>query len=147
MAFTYANVSDLTTLKSLSAQELEASADLIQYASSLLYTKAEIVGVDLDAKVESSEAYAIAVKAVVVQAVLRALSAISGNDNINLSQMSQSAMGYSISMSYSNASKAVYFLDNELKELGLTKKQVYGGLDLYEYTSPWGYSDPKKTID
>lgn len=68
-------------------------------------------------------------KSVVVQAVVRALNSIS-NVNMAATQSSETIGSYSYSMVYANAGQSLYFLRNELKELGL-KRQTYGAVEFY----------------
>ncbi len=68
-------------------------------------------------------------KNIVVQAVVRALDAISDTAPA-VTQASQSALGYSASMTYLNAGQSLYFLRNELKDLGFMQ-QTYGALEVY----------------
>lgn len=77
---------------------------------------------------EIGKDYENVVKSVVVQAVCRALNSIS--DSPAVTQESQSALGYSASMTYLNAGQSLYFLRNELKELGLLR-QRFGALEVY----------------
>jgi hypothetical protein len=69
------------------------------------------------------------VKSIVIQSVTRALNSIS-DASPALTQGSETNGSYSVSMTYLNAGQSLYFLRNELKELGL-KRQVYGALELY----------------
>ena len=69
-------------------------------------------------------------KDIIVRAVLRAVDAIADSSPA-ASQASQSAMGYSVSMTYLNAGQQLYFLRNELKELGVMR-QRYGAMEVYD---------------
>ncbi len=133
MSKRYAEVSDIAALgKSLTAQEQEAAEILLDTASSKLRITARKYGKDIDAMIAdevSGEDYALVVKSVVIQAVLRALTSIADTSPA-LTQGSQSAMGYSISMTYLNAGQSLYFLRNELKDLGLLR-QTYGAMEVY----------------
>lgn len=130
MGTVYASVSDITALGiSLTAQQQEAAAILLNTASSKLRLAAAKHGKDLDALIAASEDYGAAVKGIVIQAVTRALNSITDSSPA-LSQGSETNGSYSISMTYLNAGQSLYFLRNELKELGLMR-QTYGALDLY----------------
>ena len=133
MSKRYAEVSDIVALgKNLTAQEKEAAEIMLDTASSKLRITAQKYGKNIDAMIAdevSGEDYALVVKSVVIQAVLRALTSIADSSPA-LTQGSQSAMGYSISMTYLNAGQSLYFLRNELKDLGLLR-QTYGAMEVY----------------
>ena len=129
MGANYAAVSDILVLGiSLTAQQETAAEALITQASAKLRNIAKKANENLDELV-TDEDYAMAVKSVVVQAVVRALNSID-TDGAAVSQGSETNGQYSISMTYLNAGQSLYFLRNELKELGL-KKQMCGFLDVY----------------
>lgn len=130
----YAEISDITALgKDLTAQEKEAAEILLDTASSKLRITAHKYGKDIDEMIEDEKMgddYALVVKNVVIQAVLRALTSIS--DTLPaITQGSQSALGYSVSMTYLNAGQSLYFLRNELKGLGLLR-QTFGAMEVYD---------------
>lgn len=130
----YAEISDITALgKDLTAQEKEAAEILLDTASSKLRITAHKYGKDIDEMIKDEKMgddYALVVKNVVIQAVLRALTSIS--DTLPaITQGSQSALGYSVSMTYLNAGQSLYFLRNELKGLGLLR-QTFGAMEVYD---------------
>lgn len=130
----YAEISDITALgKDLTAQEKEAAEILLDTASSKLRITAHKYGKDIDEMIKDEKMgddYALVVKNVVIQAVLRALTSIS--DTLPaITQGSQSALGYSVSMTYLNAGQSLYFLRNELKDLGLLR-QTFGAMEVYD---------------
>lgn len=129
----YAAVSDLTKLgKNLTAAQSEAAESLIETASAKLRTIARKYGKDIDKMIadeEAGEDFALAVKNTVIQAVMRAMSSIEDTAPA-ITQASQSGLGYSASMTYLNAGQSLYFLRNELKELGLMR-QTYGALEVF----------------
>ena len=133
MGTVYASVNDLTALGiSLTAQQQESAEILLETASARLRIEAEKYGRDVDEMIadeKSGEDYALTVKNIIVQAVTRALSSISDTEPA-VTQASQSALGYSVSMNYLNAGQSLYFLRNELKDLGFMR-QVYGALEVY----------------
>ena len=126
----YATIQDIQVLKSLTAQQQEAAAILLDTASSKLRLAAKKCGKDLDALIAADADYGAAVKSIVIQSVTRALNSISDSAPA-LSQGSETNGQYSISMTYLNAGQSLYFLRNELKELGL-RRQVYGAIDIYD---------------
>lgn len=130
MGTVYASVSDITALGiSLTAQQQEAATILLNTASSKLRLAATKHGKNLDALIAASEDYGDAVKGIVIQAVTRALNSIADSAPA-ATQGSESNGNYSISMTYLNAGQSLYFLRNELKELGLMR-QIFGAIELY----------------
>ena len=131
MGTVYASVSDITALGiSLTAQQQEAAAILLDTASSKLRLTAKKYGKDLDALIADDADYGAAVKSIIIQSVTRALNSITDSAPA-LSQGSETNGQYSISMTYLNAGQSLYFLRNELKELGL-RRQTYGAIELYD---------------
>lgn len=130
MGTVYASVEDITALGiSLTATQRDAAEILLSTASSKLRLIAKRYGIDLDEAITADDDYNAAVKSIVVQSVTRALNSIS-DASPAASQGSETNGSYSISMTYLNAGQSLYFLRNELKEIGL-KRQVYGALELY----------------
>ena len=126
----YATVNDITALGiSLSAQQMSAAEVLLPEASAKLRIAAKKYHKDIDALIADDEDYLLAVKSVVVQAVTRALNSLSDSDPA-VSQMSQSGLGYTATMTYFNAGQSLYFLKSELRDLGLMN-QTYGALEVY----------------
>lgn len=130
MSRTYATVNDLIRLgKTLTAQEYEQAESLLSTASAKLRVLAKKYGKNIDEMIEKDEDYLLVVKEIVVNAVKRALDAYS-DGSAAATQTSQSAMGYSVSMTYLNAGQSLYFLRNELKDLGVLR-QRYGAMEVY----------------
>jgi hypothetical protein len=126
----YASVSDITALGiSLTPQQEAAAEVLISQASAKLRLAAKKYGKSIDKLIADDEDYSEAVKSVTVQAVTRALNSIADSDPA-VSQVTQSGLGYSASMTYFNAGQSLYFLKSELKDLGLMR-QIYGALEVY----------------
>lgn len=134
MGAVYAEVSDITVLGiALTAAQQETAAVLLEQASAKLRLEAAGRGADIDALIAdevSGADYALAVKSVVVSSVVRALSTLTASASAAVSQETQSGLGYSASWTYVNAGQSLYFMRNELKELGLTD-QCYGALEVY----------------
>ncbi|MBP5362861.1 MAG: hypothetical protein J6Y71_07590 [Ruminococcus sp.] len=130
MSTNYAAVSDILALGvSLTPQQQASAEVLIEQASAKLRITAKKYGKDIDAIIAADSDYKIVVKNVTVQAVIRALNSLSDTDPA-VSQTSQSALGYSVSMTYFNAGQSLYFLRNELKDLGFMQ-QTYGAMEVY----------------
>lgn len=134
MGAVYATVSDILAMGiTLTSAQQDTAAVLLEQASAKLRLAAADRGYDIDALISvpvRGEDYALVVKSVVVSSVIRALNALSAPDTAAVSQASQSGLGYSASWTYVNAGQSLYFLNNELKELGLTD-QRYGALEVY----------------
>ncbi len=131
MSTVYATVDDLRTLRSLTAQEKEAAAVLLPQASAKLRLTAQRYRADIDARIAdetTGEDYAQAVKSVVVAAVFRALSAL--GQSATATQNTESIGAYSLTYTFANAGQQLYFLRNELRDLGLLR-QTFGMLDIY----------------
>ena len=96
--------------------------------SDSLRVEAKKVGKDLDKMVQESPSYANVVKSVTVDVVARTL--MTSTDHEPMTQMTESALGYSFSGSYLVPGGGLFIKDSELKRLGL-KKQRYGVIELY----------------
>lgn len=130
MGTAYASVSDITALGiSLTAAQSNAAEILLRTASSKLRLIAKKRGKNIDDMITADEDYGDAVKNAVIQATTRALNSIS-DCNPAISQGSETNGSYSVSMTYINAGQSLYFLRNELKDLGLLR-QVYGAIEIY----------------
>lgn len=133
MGAVYASVEDITALgRSLTNQQSEAADVLLAQASAKLRLSAQKYGKNIDNMIAdpvTGEDFALAVKSVVVQAVCRALDSVESSTVV--SQGTESIGAYSMTMSYLNAGQSLYFLRNELKDLGLMQ-QRYGFINLYD---------------
>lgn len=132
MGRVYASVGDITSLgRTLTLAQEQAAQNLLETASAKLRITAAKYGKDIDGMITDAatgEDFALAVKSVIVQAVCRALNSMDTSPAIT--QGSQSALGYSASVTYLNAGQSLYFLRNELKDLGILR-QTYGALEVY----------------
>ena len=130
MGAVYATIADVELLRPLTLQEQEQTPVLLENASAKLRLLAKKYGRSLDELIAEDEDYGTAVKAVVVQAVIRALNSITDNTPPAV-QSSQAAMGYSLSMTWLNSGQSLYFLKNELKDLGLMR-QRFSVMEVYK---------------
>jgi hypothetical protein len=128
----YATVSDITAIgRTLTAQQSDAASVLLTQASAKLRLTARQYGKDIDAMIADADTgadFALAVKSVVVQAVCRALDAVDSSGTV--SQASETLGAYTYSYSYANAGQNLYFLNNELRDLGL-RRQRFGVLEVF----------------
>lgn len=126
---TFATVEDLETLWcSLKFDERKRAEALLTIVSDSLREEAKKVSKDLDKMVADSPSYSSVVKSVTVDVVARTL--MTSTDQEPMTQMAESAMGYSFSGSYLVPGGGLFIKDSELKRLGL-KKQRYGVIELY----------------
>ena len=130
MGAVYAQLSDLELYKQLTAEEQTQALTLLAAASAKLRLTAKRYGKDLDAMIDADEDMLPVVKEMVVTCVRRAMEAYAGSAQA-ATQTSQSALGYSVSMTYLNAGQSLYYLRNELKDLGILRQQ-YGAMEVYD---------------
>lgn len=131
MAAEYATIEDVIKLgRKLTAEEQEKAAALLPVACAKLSTACKKYGNDLDIMIADEPDVELVAKDIIVRATLRAVDTIADSSPAT-SQASQSAMGYSVSMTYLNAGQQLYFLRNELKELGVMR-QRYGAMEVYD---------------
>ena len=132
MAANYATVSDIIAIgKNLTAEEQTSAEILIQTASSKIRIIARKYGIDIDKNISDTttgDDLSVSVKNAVVQSVIRAIDSLSSTSSA-VSQNSETNGAYNISMTYLNAGQSLYFLNNELKDLGIIR-QRYGAIDL-----------------
>lgn len=132
MGAVYATTNDVTTLgRTLTNEEAEKVPTLLEITSALLRTECSKRGYDLDQMITDDPDKGLIAKILTVNAVIRSLNAASNNAPA-ATQGSQSALGYSVSYTYLNAGQDVYFLRNELKELGIMRQKC-GILEVYDY--------------
>ena len=114
----------------LSDTEKERVETLLTYASALLRTEASNRGYNLDMILLKDEARKYVAKMVVLASVKRAIHTNEVTE-APLEQFSQSAMGYTVSGTYLNPGDDIYFLNNELKRLGIYRKAQGFFIDLW----------------
>lgn len=132
MSAVYATFEDVQTLgRTLTVQEQEKVPQLLEIASALLRSEAKKRRYDLDKMISADPDKGLIAKILTVNAVVRSLNAAQDSDPA-VAQGSQSALGYTVSYTYVNAGQDIYFLRNELKELGILR-QRYGGMEVYSY--------------
>ena len=133
-AAVYATIADIRAVGyPLSEAQETAASTMIEQASARLRLTAKHVGKDIDAMIAdpaSGADYALAVKSVVVQSVCRGLDAAQ-NSGAAIVQGSQTIGAYSVQQTYFNPGQSLYFVRNELKDLGLYRPQQFGALELW----------------
>lgn len=126
----FATVDELQKLwRNLNPDEQERAKALLKIVSASLRVEARKVDKDLDKLVEADSDYANVVKSVTVDVVARTL--MTATDQEPMTQISESALGYSWSGSYLVPGGGLFIKDSELRRLGL-KKQRYGVINFYE---------------
>lgn len=125
----YATIDELSTLwRPLRGGEIERAKALLEVVSNSLRTEAKKVGKDLDEMLEAEPSLVSVARSVTVDVVARTL--MTSTDQEPMSQMSQSALGYSVSGTYLVPGGGIFIKKNELARLGL-RRQKYGVIDLY----------------
>jgi len=112
----------------LTADELTQASLLIGDYEAELHLYAKDRGVDIDAECTADTNYARVYTAVVCSAVADAMRN-NTNDPV-MSQMSQSALGMSVSGTFLNPGGGLFIKNNLLKQLGLLKQKIKA-VDLY----------------
>jgi hypothetical protein len=126
----FATVEDVENLwRVLKPTERERAQNLLETVSDSLRVEANKVGKDLDAMVAESVSYANVAKSVTVDVVARTL--MTATDQEPMTQVTESALGYSYSGSFLVPGGGLFIKDSELRRLGL-KRQRYGVMNLYD---------------
>lgn len=127
----FATINDLSQLwRPLKPGEMERAESLLTVVSDSLRVEANKVGKDLDALVDDSVSYANVVKSVTVDVVARTL--MTSTDQEPMTQMTESALGYSVQGSFLVPGGGLFIKNSELARLGL-RRQRYGVMELYDY--------------
>lgn len=96
---------------------------LLAVVSNVLKLNAESRGIDLDAKVTDPD-YALIVSKVVCDVCKRELDTAENEYDVNATQATETALGYSQSITFSNAGGGIYLKQNDLKQLGWLRQKV-----------------------
>lgn len=124
----YATIDDVIKLwRSMTPEELERAKQLIPIICASLRQEAKKVHKDLDAMIVADEDLALVAKSVTVDVVARTL--MTSTNTEPMTQMSQSALGYSVSGTYLVPGGGIFIKKAELARLGL-RKQRLGAIDL-----------------
>lgn len=125
----FATVEDIINLwRPMTSAEITRAEALLPVVSDTLREEAKRVGKDLDKMVEESPTYANVVKSVVVDVIARTL--LTSTEDEPMTQVSQSALGYSWSGTYLVPGGGIFIKKAELAKLGL-RRQRYGVIDFY----------------
>lgn len=127
----FATITDLENLwRPLKDSEFNRATDLLKVVSDSLRIEADKVGKDLDVMITDKPALTTVAKSVVVDIVARTL--MTSTDQEPMTQMTQSALGYSMQGSFLVPGGGLFIKKSELARLGL-RKQRYGVIEPYEY--------------
>lgn len=123
----FATLQDVTDLfRELTPAEQARTTALLPLISDALRNEARKVGKDIDEMIaaDTTGAYENTVKLVTVDVISRALR--QDTESEPMSQMSQSALGYSVSGTYAipGGGIAQSIMQNDLKRLGLKRQQI-----------------------
>ena len=110
------------------SDETTRALSLLEVVSDSLRVEAKKVGKDLDVMVTENSSYANVVKSVTVDIVARTL--MTSTDQEPMTQMSESALGYSFQGAFLVPGGGLFIKKSELARLGL-RKQRYGVIDFY----------------
>lgn len=125
----FATVEDLEILwRPLKINEAERAETLLNVVSDSLRIEAQKVGKDIDKMSEESSIYANVARSVTVDIVARTL--MTSTDQEPMTQMAESALGYSYSGSFLVPGGGLFIKNSELARLGL-RRQRYGVIDIY----------------
>lgn len=127
----FATIDDLSQLwRPLKPGEVGRAESLLTVVSDSLRIEAQKVGKDLDVLVADSVSYANVVKSVTVDVVARTL--MTSTDQEPMTQVTESALGYSVQGSFLVPGGGLFIKNSELARLGL-RRQRYGVMELYDY--------------
>lgn len=119
----FATVEDLELLwRPLKTSEVEKATALLDEVSDLLRQEAINVGKDLDNLIEQTPTMSTVAMGVTVDVVARAL--MTSTDSEPMSQMSQSAGGYSVSGTFLIPGGGRFIKTSELARLGLRRQRI-----------------------
>lgn len=128
---TYATKDDVRQLwREMTTEETNKAGYLLEVVSASLRSEAKKVGKDLDAMLEADEDLLIVAKSVTVDVVARTL--MTSTNSEPMTQVTESALGYSVTGTYLTPGGGLFIKKSELARLGL-KRQKYGVMDLYGY--------------
>lgn len=125
----FATIEDIKNLfRPLSPSEEEKAKALLPIVSDSIRQEAIKVGKDVDKMISEKKLLENVVKSVTVDVVARAL--MTSTNSEPMTQMSQSALGYSFSGSYLVPGGGLFIKKSELARLGL-RRQRYGVIEFY----------------
>ena len=125
----FATIEDINALwRPLTTEETTRAAALLPVVSDSLRMEASKVGKNLDAMIEDNPFLETVAKSVTVDVVARTLMTSTSSEP--MTQVTESALGYSFSGSYLVPGGGLFIKKSELSRLGL-RKQRKGVIDLW----------------
>lgn len=119
----FATVDDMTLLwRKMTKEEQVRASELLAIVSASLRVEADKVGKDLDDMIAKNPNLKIVAKSVAVDVVARVL--MTSTDQEPMTQMSQSAGGYSVSGTYLVPGGGLHIKRSELARLGLKRQKI-----------------------
>lgn len=129
MEGSFATLQDITNLfRELTPQEAAKAEALLPIVSDSIRQEAFKVGKNIDNMLKDGSLLKNVLKSVTVDVTARAL--MTSTNSEPMSQVSQSALGYSVSGTYLVPGGGLFIKRTELARLGL-KRQKYGVIDIY----------------
>ena len=124
----FATVDDITKLfRPLTTEETDKAKALIPIVCDSIRQEAKKVGKDIEEMLENEELLENVLKSVVVDVVARTL--MTSTNSEPMSQMSQSALGYTVSGTYLVPGGGLFIKKSELARLGL-RRQRFGVIEI-----------------
>lgn len=128
----FATIEDLTALwRSVTSEEQNRAKTLLQIVSDCLREAARQVGKNLDTMIGEVPYLESVAKSVTVDVVARTL--MTSTNQEPMTQLTQSAGGYSASGTFLVPGGGLFIKRSELARLGL-RRQKMGGMDLYGFS-------------
>ena len=125
----FAEIEDMETLwRKLTPEETTRAEALLSLVSDCLRYEAEKAGKDLDQMIAESPALASVARSVTVDVTARTL--MTSTNSEPMEQMSQSALGYSVSGTYLIPGGGLFIKKSELARLGIRRQRI-GVIELY----------------
>lgn len=125
---TFASIDDMEALwRKLNGEEIIRAKKLLEIVSECLRHEAKKVNKDLDSMISEDNTLKSVAKSVTVDVVARTL--MTSTNAEPMTQISESALGYSMSGTYLVPGGGLFIKKSELARLGL-RRQKYGVIDL-----------------
>lgn len=126
----FATIQDVESLwRILNDEESKRAIELLHVISDSLRMEAAKVGKDLDEMIRDNAALENVAKSVTVDILARTL--MTSTDTEPMTQMSQSALGYTVSGTFLVPGGGLFIKKSELSRLGI-RRQRYGAIDLWQ---------------
>lgn len=125
----FATIEDIQELwRPLTEDESKRANRLLTIVSDSLRYEAKKIGKDLDVMIENDSALKSVAISVTVDVIARTL--MTSTNSEPMTQMSQSALGYTVSGTYLVPGGGLFIKKSELARLGLRRQKI-GVIDLY----------------